>query len=59
MVLSVWGYLLVSLSAVSVCLFCWLSYASLTDAAQPGKAPQDDFLARAARDITGAISPGH
>ena len=52
MVLTVWGYLFLALSGLAVGLFCWLSYASLTEAAQPGKAAHDDFLARAAGDIT-------
>jgi hypothetical protein len=58
MVLTLWGYLLLALAGLATGLFCWLSYSSLTDAARPGNAAQDDFLARAARDITGAISPG-
>jgi hypothetical protein len=63
-VLTVWGYLFLSLSGLAVGLFCWLSYCSLRDAAaRPGKAAQktthDDFLARAARDITEAVSHGH
>lgn len=53
MVLTVWGYLFLVLSGLAVGLFCWLSYSSLTDAAQPGKAAEDDFLARAAGDIMG------
>ena len=58
MVLTVWGYLFIALSGLAVCLFCWLSYSSLAEAARRGNARQDDFLARAARDITGAMSPG-
>ena len=30
MVLTEFGYLLLFLCGVSVCLFCWLSYASLS-----------------------------
>jgi len=57
-VLTVWGYLFLALSGLAVCLFCWLSYSSLREAARPGNTRRDDFLARAIRDITGAMSPG-
>lgn len=59
MVLSVWGYLFLSLSALAVGLFCWLSYASLRNAAaRPVKGTRDDFLARAIGDLT-EMSHGH
>jgi hypothetical protein len=59
MVLTMVGYLLLLLSGVSVCLFCWLSYASLTGAARPRKRPaQQSFLEQAARDITRPIGAG-
>jgi hypothetical protein len=58
-VLTAVGYLLLFLSVLAVCLFCWLSYASLTGAARPPQRPaQDQFLERAARDITRAIGAG-
>jgi hypothetical protein len=53
MVLTVWGYLFLCLSGLAVCLFCWLSYASLAGAARPDKALRDELL-RSARDITGS-----
>ena len=34
MVLTTVGYLLLLLCGLSVCLFCWLTYASLTCAAR-------------------------
>lgn len=59
MVLTAVGYLLLFLSGVAVCLFCWLSYASLTGAARPQKRPaQESFLENAAHDITRPISAG-
>jgi hypothetical protein len=30
MVLTKWGYLLVFCAGLAVCLFCWLTYSSLT-----------------------------
>ena len=59
MILTAVGYLLLFLSGVAVCLFCWLSYSSLTGAARPPKAPaQDSFLEQAAHDITPPIGAG-
>jgi hypothetical protein len=58
-VLTAVGYLLLFLSGVSVCLFCWLSYASLTCATRAPKPPaQDSFLDDAAHDITPPIGAG-
>jgi hypothetical protein len=55
-ILTVVGYLLLVLSGVAVCLFCWLSYSSLTGAARPPERPaQDSFLEHSARDITGPV----
>lgn len=59
MILNAVGYLLLFLSGVAVCLFCWLSYSSLTGAARPPKRPaQDSFLEQAAHDITPPIGFG-
>lgn len=59
MILTAVGYLLLFLSGLAVCLFCWLSYSSLTTAARPPKAPaQDSFLEHAAHDITPPIGFG-
>lgn len=59
MVLTTVGYLLLLLSGVSVCLFCWLSYSSLTCATRPPKPPaQGSFLENAAHDITPPIGAG-
>jgi hypothetical protein len=53
------GYLLLFLFGVSVGLFCWLTYASLTCAARKVKCPADDRLfERAASDMTGPIGAG-
>ncbi|HEV2286014.1 MAG TPA: hypothetical protein VGR80_08225 [Steroidobacteraceae bacterium] len=44
MVLTTVGYLLLLLCGLSVCLFCWLTYASLTGAARPhGRTGADRF----------------
>jgi hypothetical protein len=57
-ILTVWGYLLLSLAGLAIGLFCWLSYASLTGAAgRPGK-PSRDELRKRVTDIMGAMSPG-
>jgi hypothetical protein len=53
MVLTVSGYLFLCLSGLAVCLFCWLSYASLTGAARPDKPSRDELL-RNDGDITGS-----
>lgn len=59
MILTAVGYLLLFLSGLAVCLFCWLSYSSLTRSARPPKRPaQDSFLDRAAHDITPPIGAG-
>ena len=56
MILTAVGYLLLCLSGLAVCLFCWLSYSSLTRATRAPKPPaQDSFLEDAARDITPPI----
>lgn len=59
MILTAVGYLLLFLSGVAVCLFCWLSYSSLTCATRAPKPPaQDSFLEDAAHDITPPIGAG-
>ena len=59
MVLTALGYLLLFLSGVAVCLFCWLSYASLTGAARPPERPaQDRFLEHAVHDIRRPVGAG-
>jgi hypothetical protein len=52
-VLTTVGYLLLSLCGLSVCLFCWLTYASLTCATRR-KADQARFEPRTA-DLAGRI----
>jgi hypothetical protein len=53
------GYLLLFLSGLAVCLFCWLSYSSVTEAARPPQPPAEaQFLERAVRDITPPIGAG-
>lgn len=57
-ILTVWGYLFLSLSALAICLFCWLSYSCVTGAAHRGKLLGHE-LPRRAGDIADAInSPG-
>lgn len=59
MVLTVVGYLLLVLTILAMCLFCWLSYACLIRAARPPKQPaEDNLLERAAGDITPPVSAG-
>jgi hypothetical protein len=58
-ILTAVGYLLIFLSGVAVCLFCCLSYCSLTGAARPRKQPgKDSFIDDAAHDITPPIGAG-
>lgn len=53
MVLTVLGYLLLVLSGLAVCLFCCLSYCSLTAAARPPEPPaRDSLLEQPAGDTT-------
>jgi len=56
-ILTIWGYLLISLFGLAIGLFCWLSYASLTCATRSGGASRDE-LRRSAGDMTGAMTPG-
>lgn len=59
MILTAAGYLLLFLSGLSVGLFCWLSYTSLSGAARPQQPPaEDQFLEGAADDITPPIGAG-
>ena len=59
MILNAVGYLLLVLSGVAVCLFCCLSYCSLTGAARRKKqAARDSFLDDEAHDITPPIGAG-
>ncbi len=59
MILTAVGYLLLLLSGLAVCLFCWLSYSSLMGSARPPKPPgQDSFFDHAAHDITPPIGAG-
>jgi len=58
-ILTVVGYLLLFLFGLSVGLFCWLTYSSLSCAARSPKPPaQARFLERAAHDIRGPIGAG-
>lgn len=59
MILTAVGYLLLFLSGLSVCLFCWLSYASLTGKArQPDRPADDSFLEHRVHDITRPVGAG-
>jgi hypothetical protein len=58
-ILTAVGYLLLFLSGLAVCLFCWLSYSSLTSAARPPERPaQETFLEDAGHDIRGPVGAG-
>jgi hypothetical protein len=58
-ILTAVGYLLLFLFGLSVGLFCWLTYSSLSCAARsPKPRAQDLFLERAAHDIRGPIGAG-
>lgn len=54
-VLTTVGYLLLLLCGLSVCLFCWLTYASLTGAARPHRPASDDRFAHHAGDLSARI----
>lgn len=56
MILTVWGYLFLSLSALAICLFCWLSYSCVTGAAHRAKLSGHE-LPRRAGDIADTINP--
>ena len=58
MILTAVGYLLLFLSGLAVCLFCWLSYSSVTGPARPPQPAEDQFLERATHDITPPIGAG-
>jgi hypothetical protein len=45
MVLTEFGYLLLFLCGVAVCLFCWLSYASLSQPRDTRPSPDDVSIA--------------
>jgi hypothetical protein len=44
MVLTEFGYLLLFLCGVAVCLFCWLSYASLSQPRDTGQSTRSARL---------------
>jgi hypothetical protein len=53
------GYLLLLLSGLAVCLFCWLSYSCLRRAARSQETPAEDkFLEDRAHDISGPVGAG-
>ena len=59
MILTAVGYLFLFLFGLSVGLFCWLTYASLTCAARPAaRTAEDRLFDRAARDLNGPLSAG-
>lgn len=51
MTLTLAGYLLLALSGLALCLFCWLGYASVRRAALPPER-QDTSVGHAAHDMT-------
>jgi len=54
-VLTTVGYLLLVLCGLSVCLFCWLTYASLTGAARPRGRTSADRFEHATGDLSARI----
>lgn len=52
MILTAVGYLLLFLSGLAICLFCWLSYSSCRAARPPQARAEDELLERSADDIT-------
>jgi threonine/homoserine/homoserine lactone efflux protein len=54
-VLTTVGYLLLLLCALSVYLFCWLAYSSLTGAARPEGDASEEPLAHRACDLSARI----
>ena len=61
MTLSAVGYLLIFLFGLAVCLFCWLTYASLSCAAKPparAAQPQPRLFGHSAHDLNGPIGAG-
>lgn len=53
MILTVVGYLLLVLSGLALCLFCWLGYVCVTRASRPSeRLAQDTFVGHAADDMT-------
>jgi hypothetical protein len=58
-ILTAVGYLLLLLSGLAVCLFCWLSYSCLRRAARSQEPPAEDkFLEDRAHDISGPVGAG-
>jgi hypothetical protein len=58
-ILTAVGYLLLFLSGLAVCLFCCLSYCSLTSAARPPEPPAEDkLLEHSDHDIRGPLGAG-
>lgn len=57
MILTALGYLLLFLSGLAVCLFCWLSYSCLNRAARSQEPPVED-LEDGAHDISGPVGAG-
>jgi len=56
LVLTLLGYLLLVLTGLAVCLFCWLGYACLRGAARPPeRLPQETFVEHAAHDLTPSV----
>jgi hypothetical protein len=54
-VLTTVGYLLLLLCGLSVCLFCWLTYSSLTCAARREAGATEDRHAHRACDLPARI----
>ena len=60
MTLTAVGYLLLFLFGLSVCLFCWLTYASLSCAVKPpARAAQPRLFEHGTPDLSGPIGAGN
>ena len=59
MVLTLLGYLLLVLTGLAVCLFCWLGYACMTRAAPPTeRLAEHSLVEQAAPDMAPSIGAG-
>lgn len=59
MVLTLLGYLLLVLTGLAVCLFCWLGYACLTgEARPPERLAEHSLVEQAATDMAPSVGAG-
>jgi len=58
MVMTASGFVLLFLCGLAVCLFCWLSYATLSGTQRAERPAEDELLESAAARIREAVSAG-